>query len=395
MRYLREVTVTAVLSLLVFGSIVLSDMSNTEGIGTRDGEGDNPYCTFYDYYLDSHYIGDVVSFRIRVYNNYDGRHWEDEDYYSYDNYLYNAKLTIRYNDVTDDLDQIKPIIQPIQSGSLTPYNGPSNEGFTISYSYYYYKDQYSNNFQMKIDTSNIKEGYYRIPLRLSFKVARSYNDQNPGEVFYLSKFQDGYVQFYVRSQVYGVQDTPTTPLQIEGREGSGPAPLYAGAEYMILQTTSSFRCYNNYLNEFNANLDFGNNGINMITSSISYDVLDYSYKYLRWRVDIIDTLPPGYYNGELTFRYKIGDVQYIDGPYLVRLRVESTPLLYPSNMANDLPVASIRQKEETCGISFSVRNIGNVDLAMVTVRLDLDSSTYFKQSEFRYDEGTGEKVYPP
>ncbi len=393
MRYSREVTVTVVLSLLIIGSFVLTEGSRTEGLGTRDGEGDNPYCTFYDYYLDSHYMGDVVSFRIRVYNTYDGRHWEDEDNYYYDHYLYNSKLSIKYDDVTDDLGFIKPIIQPTQSGSLTPYNGPSSEGFTISSSNNYYEDEYGNYFQMKIDTSNIKEGYYRIPLRLSFKVARSYNDQNPGEVFYLSKFQDGYVQFYVRSHVYGVE---YAPLEIEGREGNGPAPLYAGAKYMTIQTKNTFRVQTNTLTEFKADIDFGNEGIRPTTSRISYEVFDYTYRNLKWRVDIIDTAPPGFYTGSLIFRYIQNDEQYIDGPYEIKLKVESTPLLHPSNMDTDLPVASILQKEKTCGISFNIRNIGNVDLATVTIRLDIDSSKFLKQGEFKYDEGGGgEKVYPP
>lgn len=383
----------SVLAILVLSAIVIFNTGTAGKTETREGEGDDPYCTFNAYYLDSHYMGDQVSFRIRVYNSYDGRHWDDDDYYYYSHYLFDSKLTIRSDDVTDDEGQPKDILQPVKSGYLTPYNGPSNEGYDISYSCNYYRDQSGNYFQMSISTTNINEGWYRLPLRLSFRVARSYNDQNPGEIFYMSKFQDGYARFFVRSHVYGVQNSP---IELEGREGGGPVPLYAGAKYMTLQTTNSFRRQSYNLLDFKADIDFGNEGIRLVTNRISYDLFDTTYRTLKWRTDILDTTPPGHYGGVLTFRYRIGEDQYIDGPYIIKVKVESTPILYPTNMANDQPVASIQQKDRTCGISFHMRNIGNVDLSMVTVRLDLDSATYLKQTEYRYDEGgNGEKVYEP
>ncbi|MGA1794158.1 MAG: hypothetical protein ACMUHM_09415, partial [Thermoplasmatota archaeon] len=55
--------------LMLGGSFLLSD-TMAEDPPTRDGEGNDPYCTFNGMSVDSTYIGGSDDFYVRVYNEY-------------------------------------------------------------------------------------------------------------------------------------------------------------------------------------------------------------------------------------------------------------------------------------------------------------------------------------
>lgn len=384
--------------IMIMASVgILAGSWEATGNDTRAGEGENPYCTFYTGDLGSHVIGDTVTFRIRVYNTYDGNRWTESTGHYTDDYLYYCKLTVE--DQAHDMDDNPvDVIHPTEVGSMDAYNGPNNQGYNLSYSssrYYYSEEIPYVSFSMKIDGTQLKAGDYRLNLQLSFKVRTAYNTEAPdGFSYSMVIVQRGYVQFHILSNVYGASEAG---VPLKPYEGYDQVPLYSGSKYMTVSMTNTRSYTGRTLDNFMAILSLPSDEFTVYNSDIILDDLSTSYRDLKWKVDVEFDAVPMVYEGFLRFNYDYDEENYQEGPYPVYLKVEATPLVVPPDTGDMTdPTVTIQQKTDKVGFSVDFTNGGNVRLSMVTVMLDLDSASYLKQSDFYYDENdNADKVYPP
>ncbi|MGA1820681.1 MAG: hypothetical protein ACMUHU_06710 [Thermoplasmatota archaeon] len=385
---------------LVFGLAILFLLSSfVVMIGAGDGEENaseiptraTQYSSAYASGLNSHYIGSNVQFRLTVNNIYSGEEWKGDPYSYLHDDLYYVKLSILADKVTNADGKIQAnLVNPMEPGSLNPYNGPDGKGYNISSSRTYYNNEDNDYFAMYIKAQGIKEGYYTLPVQISGRIQIDYSATDPSGYVWYTFNEQVEITFFVSSYVSGASDDMT----ISGYE-SGYCPIYAGSKYLTFIGTS-ISPQGPALDGFEMELTIPPEYFYMDNSIIKVS----SFSYARtpmWKVDISEFTPPGNYVGYVNFKYNVGELFIYDGPYNITLTVAPTPLLIgPDTKDMTIPTFTITQKttEETVTVQFT--NSGNVPLLSAKVRLDLDSSMFLQQKYFYYDEDNyARKVYPP
>lgn len=359
-----------------------------EEIGSR-ANGD--YANFDEWGLGTHYIGETVDFRIYVYNRYEGQHWIGDEYNYNHDYLYDTKLQILPNDVRmSDGTPASGTILATTPTSLTPYNGELSEGFTITSQRTYYSSDDNDNFEFKISTMNVQQGYYELPLKITARVQVDFSSTDPSGYSWQTIQDYGYVTFYVRSNIMGLNtENSLSPYE------SGYVPLYAGSTYMTLRGPNIGPQVIG-ISDLDLDLSLPSDYFNVQVPTFHIDTFT-GYYYPTWKVEVYDDTPPKLYTGKIVCTYSRGGENYIEGPYNATVTVANTPLLLPPDtMDMTEPTLVTTQKTESLSFAFQMINGGNVDLESVTVRLDLDSASFLSQLEYYYDEDDhASKVYAP
>ncbi len=161
---------------LPLGCFTGSSGAPTEEPPTRDLD----YTGFNAPGIGTHYIGEEVSFRVDVTSIYNGEHWVGDEYKYLHDSLYFAKLTILWDQTTDVEGKAKPgIIVPSEMGSLNVYNNDDGKGYNISYSRSYYNTELNDNFRLSISSMDIKDGTYKIPMKIDARVQTNFDAVDP------------------------------------------------------------------------------------------------------------------------------------------------------------------------------------------------------------------------
>ncbi len=365
------------------------------GVSSEDYEEstrayENPYCYFYSYSLSSTFIGDQESFYIRVTNNYDGSEYEGESYVYGVNHLYEAKLTILHNQVTDMDDNPVSVIEPSGNG-MTVYNGYENQGHTISGSRYYYQNENNGYFEFGVKLIGVTAGTYKLPLKLNLKIIKDYD---PGTDTYTWEpiTETGFISFTIASNMGGVDPEGTT---LSGYEDYSYQSIYSGAKYLSLALPSIW-ANDGPLTTFKATLKLNQPDFYIYTPTLIIDNLYYT-RSITWKINVAPGTAPGEHTGTITFKYQKGDQEIIEGDFVAVVTIAATPLLVGSDSEGmTVPTIEISQKSGSKVFSMQFTNKGNVPIISATVMLDLDSSKFMRQQDFYYDENDqASKVYPP
>ncbi|MGA1866019.1 MAG: hypothetical protein ACMUFK_00965 [Thermoplasmatota archaeon] len=341
--------------------------------------------------LSSHYIGSNVEFRLYVSKVYSGEEWKgDSNSYLHDD-IYYVKLSILASKVTDSEGATKSdLVNEMEPGSLTPYNGPEGRGYNISYSQYYYRNDDNDYFAMYIKAQGLKEGYYNLPVQVTGRVQVDFSSTDPSGYSWRSFSEEVEISFFVSSYVSGASDDMT----IRGYE-SGYCPIYAGSKYLTFMGNSigpQGPTMQNFQMELALPSEYFSIG-NAVMSLSSFS----STRTPLWKVDISEFTPPGEYTGHVTFKYNVDELLIYEGPYAISFSVAPTPLLIgPDTKDMTVPTFIITQKTTEESVSVKFTNSGNVPLLSAKIRLDLDSSMFLQQKDFYYNEDAyAQKVYPP
>ncbi len=386
----KKVSMMAMIMIMGISAIMISiDGNEVEQDSRAMNNGMIQYAHFSTSGLGSYSYNNIASFSIRVYNDYSGEHWIGDEYvYSHDN-LYNTKLTIMTNQVTDiDGNPASFIIEPTDTTSMMAYNG-MDDGYMISSSRTYYRNADNSPFTFIVKTTGVKSGSYRIPVKIDAKVQVDYVESSPGEYDWRTISQSGFIQFTAHSYINGIGDA----IQLNGFEKFN-CPIYSGAEYLTIRSPTISSIYTP-LTDVNIILTLPDLYFVLSQDYISIEQLSY-YTNMEWKVDVMKDTPPGSYKGSLSLNYYEGSVYISEGPYEVNIDVVPTPLLMgPYTMEMTVPTLVIDQKTTAETFSIDLVNDGNVEISSAMIRLDLDSSYFLKQKQFYYDEdSSSQMIYP-
>jgi hypothetical protein len=367
-----------VAALFLMVSILMVNV--TEGNDAEGRTRADDYVSVNDSGLSGLYIGQSESFSIVVYNQYDGEDWIEDPYQSSHDNLYQVKIDVLYNQVRSSEGKPYPgLIQPTEIGSMTAFNGEDGEGYTIPYSRYFYTSKESDSFRFKINPIGGREGSYQIPVKITGRVQVERNTEDPSG-YNWNKFQETeYLNFYIYSNVGGVENNmPLSPYE------DGYTPLYAGSEYVTLQSPNFYPEYT-YLENVEVELDLPS-GSFYVPNPV-YKIPSFTYsKILSWKVDVHRNTEPDRYVGTMRLTYYINNQRITEGPYNVTLFVAPTPLLKgPETHDMTVPTIIIDQKTPTYTFKIDFTNIGNVNIETATIRMDLDSSAFIKQQQFYFN----------
>ncbi|MGA1849097.1 MAG: hypothetical protein ACMUHB_07130 [Thermoplasmatota archaeon] len=349
------------------------------------------YATGYASGLGTHYIGSNGDFRIYISNLYSGEDWKGDAYTYLHDDIYFVKLSIMADKVKDAEDNVRStLITPLEAGSLTPYNGPANQGYNISSSRYYYTNEFNDDFSFFVQAQGSKEGYYYLPIQIVGRVQIDFSSTDPSGFVWKTFTVNMDLTFFVQSYVNGASDT----MELRGYEDSY-CPIYAGAEYLTL-LYSSISPQSVDLDNFDIELNVPSEHFTIENPNIHMEELSYT-RALIWKADISPFTPPGRYMGGIYFRYYIDELFIYDGPYKITIQVAPTPLLIgPDTKDMTVPTITIQQGYTEEAISVKFTNEGNVPMVSGKVRLDLDSAKFLQQKQFYYNEEyNAMKVYPP
>ncbi|MCK5561446.1 MAG: hypothetical protein KAJ51_12660, partial [Thermoplasmata archaeon] len=210
---------------------------------------------------------------------------------------------------------------------------------------------------------------------------------------YTDDTDEDYIPFSVRSCVMPY-NSDLEYLFETTRENNNNEPLYAGAEFEKFMIR--------WLWEPSGEVTALSADIRMDDDLIKVDqpictlnqIGGPSADMVFWRITVDNNTLPGYYTVFLKLSYTRtvgGNVHVVTETETAQtFTVVHTPLLFPPRpdpgQALPKPLVTITQKDVNGSFTVPFRNDGNVPLTNVNVRLDLDSSSYIKESEFFYNE---------
>ncbi|OYT44941.1 hypothetical protein B6U90_04360 [Thermoplasmatales archaeon ex4484_6] len=392
----RSIIILMIAALMFFVPFVPSTVvGNTENGVTRENEGANPYCRFSIFGLKSwYYYGESGSFWIGVQNTYDGRLWNGEGTDPTSRAIYNARLEMKTSTLMlEGREQEFDCLDETEPGSLRVDNGQYGQGYAISPSstrYYFSNNSESIHFKFDVGRQGFPEGHYRINLSLYFNVRVDLSVPSPDGYAYSQELeQEGSVDIYINSYVEN-QNAGGKELTIISN-GQAIIP-YSGSQDSRLKYPPLYCFPYKILDQFRGELEFEDEGIEIEPVSTQFSSLTSNGHELTWKLNLSDDIKPGYHFGKLFFRYLFEEELYIEGPYLVNIRVRNTPLITPVSSEMEMnPTLLMEQKEPYRTIRINFTNNGNVPIWKLRVWLDIDSSKFIKRYVEYFDEGEGSK----
>lgn len=397
----RKLMTIAVSILLMAGFLALFDatagtepeqMTETTTRGTYPGDG------YFDVLPQSfnglYYPGDADSFYFTLESNYAGENFDPNSLAIFNStMLFNVTMTFTGIYHTDRTPVTNDPVVWINNNVYN--NGGDGYGFLWQgWQNDYYSDDGTGNQRFEIKVDDITTGDYLIGIEETF----SYLDSWDGvSIYNYTEVEDheDYIPFSVRSCV-GPYNSDLEYTFETTRENNANEPLYAGAEFEKFMIR--------WLNEQSGEVTDLTAEIIMDDSLIEVDqptctlnqIGGPSADMVFWRINVANNTLPGYYTVFLKLSYTrtiSGNVHVVTETETAQtFTVVHTPLLFPPLPApgQDLPdpLVTVTQKDVNGSFIVPFRNDGNVPMSNVVVRLDLDTSSYIKESEFFYNENS-------
>lgn len=326
-------------------------------------------------YNTVHYPWDTENFYFYVVTQYDGSYYNGVmgPPWNY-RYLFDANMTFQ-NLVDDNYDPVAGTVIEWVRSDVDDNGGNGFDWGSPGWGYFIY-DINGQQFEFRVRGESLRQGQYYIPVETTADVIVDWDGFNNT---YATHTDLDYIPLEIRSAVNigsfsGIDDFGSTEN------------IYAGAvnERIGLQIWAA----SGSITQVQGELTVPDARIQVLEPIALCSNTNGNYDLL-WFINVAQSTPTGTYRAEITLTY-LRNGEQVDEviPLTQDITVQWTPLLeFPDHNDYQSVLHTFVQNTPEGTFTVPIKNTGNMDLEAVTVRIDLDRASYFKNGDFFYYEG--------